>query len=428
MSFVRSSVTCLVLSAGLAAAADPAAKPATLAEVRQSINWLTFPKPDGAVYEQTGFLTSKYMAPGQIDPVVEWTRKTFAAAGWAEEKRDPPDTQPDKYRSLQFTKGGFVVSQFLSGKSQSVEVNFRTGGNVDARRLPAPEKVTPVGGDRTSLSYSTTGNADAVTAFCRKEFAALGWRETPTVAAAAAAKQGRVELRFVQNAMECRVSSYAGEKGALTVIYFTAVRSEMDPAEFAVKTVPPPAGRKESLAALDLKTFPRLGEPDVKKTTDTGTRLEYQVYTGTDKAVAFYRKAFADQGWTPVPPLTDVFDKGELHFEKDGFAAAVTLSRNPNGGAVTVQVSNLGNVDPRQLPHPPGAEFDPVRKPVFFIQTTATPAEVEAFYRRELPKLGWTQKKDTFVLFEQNGVPLRFYIGTPRDGRTPVQVTLASDR
>jgi hypothetical protein len=32
------------------------------------------------------------------------------------------------------------------------------------------------------------------------------------------------------------------------------------------------------------------------------------------------------------------------------------------------------------------------------------------------------------VLFEQNGVPLKFYIGTPRDGRTPVQVTLLGER
>ncbi len=422
---VRFSLIGLLLCAGFTAAAEPA-KPATLAEVRQAIDWLTFPKPDGAVYEETSLLTCRYMVPGKIDPVVEWTRKTFAAAGWAEETRATPDAQPDKYRSLQFVKGGFLVNQFINAKSQSVEVNFTLVGNVDARQLPRPDKVTAVGSDRGYQSFSTTETADAVTAFCRKAFAAGGWRETPSHGAAAAAKEGRIELRFVQNAMGCRVMSYLDDKKALNVTYFTAVRSEMDPAEFTLKAVPTPAGEKEKLAALDLKTFPRLGELDAK--VNTGTRLEYGVYTTTEKAVAFYRKAFIDKGWTQVPPLTDVFDKGELHFEKDGFSVEVNLTRNPNGGLVTCTVTNHGNVDTRHLPHPLGAEFSPLRKPVFFIQTTATPAEVEAFYRKELPKLGWKEKKDIFVLFEQNGVPLKFYIGTPRDGRTPVQVTLSDER
>lgn len=422
---VRFALVGLLLCAGLTSAAEPT-KPATLAEVRQVINWLTFPKPDGAVYEQTSLLTSRYMVAGEIDPMVEWTRKAFAAAGWAEEKRATPDAQPDKYRSLQFVKNGFLVNQFISAKSQSVEVNFTLVGNVDARQLPKPDNVTAVGSDRSYQSYTTTETADAVTAFCRKVFTAGGWRETPSLGAAAAAKEGRVELRFVQNAMECRVMSYLDDKKSLTVMYHTAVRSEMDPAEFAVKAVPTPAGEKEKLAAIDLKSFPRIGELDAK--VNTGTRLEYGVYTGTEKAVAFYRKAFADKGWTQVPPLIDVFDKGELHFEKDGFSVEVALRRNPNGGLVTCTVTNHGNVDTRHLPHPPGAEFSPIRKPVFFIQTTATPAEAEAFYRKELPKLGWKEKKDTFVAFEQNGVTLRLIVGTPRQNLTPVQVTLVSDK
>jgi hypothetical protein len=266
-----------------------------------------------------------------------------------------------------------------------------------------------------------------VAEFCRKEFASLGWRESPVLSAQALAKGDRVEMRFVQNAMECRVAFGKDEKGANTVSYFSAIRDALDPADFAVKAIPTPAGEKEKLAALDLRKLPRLGELPAK--VNTGVRLVYETRSSVAKAVEFYRKAFADAGWTLVPPFADLDARGRLHFEKDGFFAGVDIDAIRNKtGMVTVAVHNLGNVDTRQLPHPPGAEFKPLREAAYFIRVPASPAEVEAFYRKELPKLGWKEKKDIFVLFEQNGVQLKFYIHKPRDGFTQVQVTLPNDR
>jgi len=420
------AVGAVVLLAGLTSAADPV-KPATLAEVRKSIDWLSFPKPDVAVWEETGFANTKYWVPGKIDPVVEWTRKTLTAAGWAEEKWNYPETEPDKYRSLQFTKNGFLISQFINAKTQSVEVSWRNVGNVDARQLPRLDKATPLASDRAYVYYTTPAKPEAVVEFCRKELAALGWRESPTLSAQALAKGGRVELRFVQNAMACLVVVDKDEKGAITVSYFTSIRETFDPADFTVKTVPTPAGEKDQLAALDLRKLPRLGELPPK--ANTGVRLVYETRSAVDKAVAFYRKTFTTQGWTLVPPFADVYAKGTLHFEKDGFFAGVDIRSIENKtGMVTIAVHNLGNVDTRHLPHPPGAELPPLRDEAYFIRVPASPADVAKFYRQELPKLGWKEKPKSDLEFTQNGVPLRFYVGTPRDGLTPVQVTLPSDR
>lgn len=420
------AVGAIALFAGVASAADPV-KPATLAEVRKSIDWLSFPKPDGAVWEETGFAHTKYHVPGAIDPVVDWTRKTMTAAGWVEEKSKYPESQPDKYRSLQFTKGGFLISQFIQFKTQSVEVTWRNAGNVDLRLLPRLEKGEPVASDRAYVYFTTTAKPEAVAEFCRKEFAPLGWRESPVLGAQALAKGDRVEMRFVQNAMECRVGIGKDEKGALGVGYFSAIRDALDPADFAVKTIPTPAGEKEQLDALDVRKLPRLGEVPAK--VNTGVRLVYETRSAVDKAVAFYRKAFTEKGWTLVPPFADVYAKGRLHFEKDGFFASVDIDSIRNKtGMVTVAVHNLGNVDTRQLPHPAGAEVPPLRGGAYFIRVPFKPAEIEAYYRKELPKLGWKEKKDNFVLFEQNGVQLKFYIHEPRDGFTQVQVTLPNDR
>jgi hypothetical protein len=79
-------------------------------------------------------------------------------------------------------------------------------------------------------------------------------------------------------------------------------------------------------------------------------------------------------------------------------------------------------VDLRRLPYPPGAEIGWDRRVLpATVRTTASPADAAAFYRAELPKLGWTEKgKD--LEFVQNGMRVKLYVGTPRDGTTPVQV------
>jgi hypothetical protein len=126
---------------GLSQAPPAAAKPATLAEVRQSIDWAKFPKPPGATWEETDLFRTAYFAPGKPDAVADFLRKAMAAEGWAEAKRPYPDTEPDKYRSLSFGKNGQLVEAFLEAKTDTVKVNLSSRGNPDApgcRGRPTP--------------------------------------------------------------------------------------------------------------------------------------------------------------------------------------------------------------------------------------------------------------------------------------------------
>jgi hypothetical protein len=414
--------------------AASAPKPATLAEVRQAIDWLAFPKPPGAQWEETDLLKTDHWALGTLDQAVDFYRKALTAAGWSEEKMAHPDTQPDKYRSLEFTKNGFLVALFLEGKAQSVKVHLDNRGNVDARRLPKPPGATEAAGSRSMVTLTTPSKPEAVADFCRKELTDLGWRETPE---RGSRSEESVSLRFVQNAMECQVVILQDKSGSTKfVTYHTNVRREFEPADvaahFAPQAIPKPASAQEVLQVLDLRQLPRLGEGDFQ--VNTGLRAGYETRASVARAVAFYRKALAERGWALVPPLVDVDEDGRLQFEKSGFHVSVEIKNlidEPNKtGLVRIVLAHHGNVDLRQLPYPPGAEIGYLRQLNFQFTTSASEQEVAAFYRRELAKLGWKEVPGVHPAFVQNDVRLTAFIHTTRAGRTPVQlsVTFAGER
>jgi hypothetical protein len=417
--------------------AAPAPKPATLAEVRQAVDWLTFPKPENSLWEETNLTDSSYWMKGTLDQAVDSYRKIFTAQGWAEEKASRPDPQPNKYRSLAFTKAGFLVTINLEGKTESVKVYLNHTGNVDARRFPLPTDAKMIHAERSSVMFGTASAPEAVMEFCRKEIGALGWREVREPQAKTKEKPIHWNLRFVWNAMELGVTVHANKEGGTEMVrYWTSIRGEFDPADTAanltVKEIPQPATIAETVVLLDLRKLPRLGEMTPK--TNTGLRLDYEAVAGVDKTVAFYRKTLTDQGWTLVPPLKDVFDEGALRFEKAGFFLSVNIEKRTNPASnVLISVNHHGNVDLRQLPYPPGAEVPYVRSiPIqtetvmhtlsVMCRTSATAEEVATFYRTELGKLGWSEQgKDLGFLWGDAYV--KIYVHTTRDGQTPVQVS-----
>jgi hypothetical protein len=422
------SVVGLVLGAGPAAPQEPpaAARPATLGEVRRSIDWQKFPKPAGATWEETDLFRTAYFAPGEPEAVADFLRKAMAAEGWAEEKRAAPDPEPDKYRSLTFGKAGLQAEAFLEAKTSTVKVSLSSRGNPDAARLPRPADAKLSAEYRHFVQYATASAPVAAAEFCRKEYAGRGWRLTPTVGAAALAREGAVSLRFVQGAMSADVRVTKNAAGGADVACHALLRTEFDPAdvaaEFAPGAAPKPLSRPDALRLIDLRELPRLGEK--KPRANTGVSLHYEVAgVNTARAAAYYRKQLADAGWTLVLPRSEVSDTAHLRFEKDGCLLGLDLRDETRPSSfVRVQLTNHGNVDPRRLPYPPGSEigWDRRVRPAN-VRTTASPAEVAAFYRTELPKLGWAEKgKD--LEFVQNGMRVKVYVGTPGDGTTPVQV------
>jgi len=253
----------LVLWAGPTTPQEPpaAAKPATLGEVRRSIDWQKFPRPAGATWEETDLFRTAYFAPGKPDAVADFLRTAMAAEGWAEEKRAVPDTEPDKYRSLTFGKAGLQVEAFLEAKTSTVKVGLSSRGNPDAARLPRPADAKVSAEYRHFVQYATAAAPEAAAEFCTKEYAGRGWRLTPTVRAAALAREGTVSLRFVQGAMSADVRVTRNAAGGADVACHALLRSEFDPAdvaaEFAAGPVPEPLTRADALRLIDLSRLER---------------------------------------------------------------------------------------------------------------------------------------------------------------------------
>jgi hypothetical protein len=153
--------------------------------------------------------------------------------------------------------------------------------------------------------------------------------------------------------------------------------------------------------------------------------VNYQAPGKVADAAGFYRKHFAAQGWTEIPPRSSMEKMAGLKFEKSGYLVSVGASEFDKPGFVTVSVANHGNVDLRQLPYPPGAEIHPQRDAHVNINTTLTTDAAFEFYRKELPRLGWkeakTQGRGT-TSFQQNDVDLLLEIQTDSHDKTAVQL------
>ena len=413
----------------------PASKPVALVEVRQVIDWFKFPKPDGAMWEKTNLMGTHYWVPGTMAQAADFYRKTMTTQGWSETKKAFPDPEPDKYQSFEFSKAGFLVSLALNGKNKHVEVRLFHLGNVDTRRLPKPADAKVANAYIHYVSYTTASKPELAAEFCRKEIAALGWRETQSQEAKFAAKEGKTILRLVQNAMQCNVTIARNKEGETEVVYQAYFRSEFDPADvaaaFAAKDIPKPATVKEALQTLDLRTLPHLGE--VAPKINNGLHAKYEPRASVAKAVAFYRKTLTELGWVLVPPLEDIDATGALHFEKAGYHLSLKfenlIDQVNKTGLVGIELTNHGNVDLRQFPFMPGAEINysyPDR-----YHASATSEAAAAFYRKELAKLGWQEtskgevggKYGHHLKFVQNDSYLRVTIHPTRDGQTQIQLS-----
>ena len=416
-----------------ATAQEPA--PATVAELRAAVDWATFPLPPGATDVRHRFASSTYKAPGTFADAAAFFRKAVPPLGWVEGPPTPGIDQ-NAYLYLDFAKGPMrlAVNGYRIEPTGPMTVTVSLLGNVDVRTFPRPADAAPRTQQPTAVMYATVAAPADAAKFCADGVRARGWRETPATGAAMLAKEGRIVQRFVQNGMEVGVVAAKEADGKTMVTCHTSVRHTFDPADvraLAAKDVPPLPTLKDYTAVLDLRQFPLM--PGAKKqdrqtASITATaRIACEVPATLAEVVAFHRKEFAARGWAETAADTDIPDRVELTYEKQGYLVTVGAMEVRGKKATDVGITNHGNVDPRQLPYPAGVELEAERDTFVNATTTLTEAAAVAFYRAELGKLGWKELTDVrgrgSYEFAQNAAVLRLEVGKDVEKRTSLKLT-----
>jgi hypothetical protein len=213
-----------------------------------------------------------------------------------------------------------------------------------------------------------------------------------------------------------------------------AAPADPKPAAPSVPVLKDPATLAQATAIIDLKTLPRL--PGARVQIARPQELMYSAPGAFADAESLYRTKFAELGWTldatPVPGV----DPKEYFFgpfDKAGFRVSVSASKSRmKEGFVDVHITSHGNVDARAIARMTDA------KPAYnhwnyaSYKTDAKPADVLAFYRKELPAKGWREyrvslaaahaKEDRHLLgFAQNGIQLFFNIKGDKSAPTNVE-------
>lgn len=153
-----------------------------------------------------------------------------------------------------------------------------------------------------------------------------------------------------------------------------------------------PSTAKAAIKIVDLLELPRFGQ---KNAVQSGPTYLYYSGEGTLKeADQFYQQLLASRGWREIPPLTPPTDQYvDRLFENQGYYVRASVSLGGQRGELGIMLSNLGNVDVRQLPRLPdadiaGAPSTPVN--VTFKTASSIPDATDAIHKL-LSETGWQQ-------------------------------------
>jgi len=433
--FVQYFFCCLLGTFNLLQAQD-SPKPATIAEIKNAIDWAKVPKLPGATKISTELSYSSYDAPGTFLEAAEFYRKNLPGLGWVEDTTPIPGVDQKSYLYVDFDKGGMrlSISGYRAKPDGPMTITLTNSGNVDLRTYPRPAGVKAKNDNRSAVIFTTDMKPNEVADFCKKEMKAKGWKEGHDDSAEFHAKEGRTILRFLCNAMEITVVIYKNKEGQTETTYTVSVSHEMkqdDVAEAITgKTIATPASFKEIVAVLDLTKMPRMEKAEKLRLRRTDKALPfadgYQCPAGIEDVAKYYRKRLTDLGFTEISPDIEIDHMIQLKFEKAGFLVVAGAQRDDKAKITEVNLINYGNVDLRQLPFPAGANIRPIRTQTMNCTTTLTKEQAFEFYRKELPKLGWKEVKSRgqgTMRFVQNDCELRLEIGDTSNSRTGIKIS-----
>jgi hypothetical protein len=414
---------------------DNISRPATLAEIRDAIDWSKIPKPDGALPGRNGLSTCSYKAPGTFLEVAAFFRKQLPVLGWKEDTTPIPGVDQKEYLYLSFDKGGMrlSVNGYRSEPSAPMVITLSNGGNVDLRTFRKPADAKFRSNSRLAAFFTTAARPEDAADYCRKAIVEKGWHEVPADSAKFFAKEGRIVLRFLQNAMEIGVVASRNGANETEVTLTSQVRYRLPASEvretLTPKEIPGPASEKEYLAVLDLRNFPLM--KDAKKRERQAepiaraNAITCQAPGTLEAAIDFHRKELSDRGWKETRAETEIDGRAEMHYEKQGYLVTVGVGKNKQED-VQISVVNHGNVDLRQLPYPPGTEIAPERGSSLNCTTPVSESDAVTFYQQELKKLGWTEVKArgrSNYQFLQYASFLRIEIQKDTEGRTAINLS-----
>jgi hypothetical protein len=423
----------LGISSPVPARADANSKPATLPEIRDAVDWAKIPRPNGWLPGRDGLSLCTFDAPGTFQEAATFFRKSLSDAGWREDAL-PAGVDQKQYLYLTFQKGNtyLVINGYRPSPEAFMTIALTNAGNVDLREYPKPGDAKFLSNGRLAAIYTTGATPQDATEFHRKALTERGWKEVPAESAKFFAKEGRIVLRFLQNAMEIGVVSAKNMTGETEVTLTSQVRHEFDPGDvreyLTPKAIPAPPTIDDYLAVIDLRKFPLM--KDASKRERQSEPMARSAAIGCQApgtlidVVAHHRKHLLDQGWKETRSDSSIDRRAALYYEKKGYLLTVDAGQEKKE-PVQIAVVNHGNVDLRQLPYPPGTEIYPERDAFLNCTTTLSQAEATEFYRKELTKLGWHEVKELGrgnYSFLQKATYLRIEIGKDTNDRTAIQL------
>ncbi len=430
------AITLALVAPGVARtlAGDANARPVTLAEVRDTIDWAKAPKPEGALPGHAGLSLCSFEAPGTFADAAAFFRKSLPALGWREDTGLASGGDQMAYLNLSFEKKGVClsVSGYRADPKKPMTITIMNCGNVDLRQLPKPADARFRANGRLAAFYTTGATPGDAADSWRKALAERGWQEVPADSAKFFAKEGRTVLRFLQNAMEVGVITSKNAGGETEVTVTAGVRQKFDADEvrrvLTAKATPTPPNISDYVSVIDLRSFPLMKDAGKReRQTEPIARsnaIICQAPGTQQEAIDHHRKHLLERGWKETSAGTSVGDRSSLHYEKQGYLLTVDAGQR-GGEPVQISVVNHGNVDLRQLPYPPGTEIAPERGEFLNCTTPVPPGDAVEFYRRELNRLGWREVKvlgrGSYEFF-QNATILRLEIGRDTEGRTALSV------
>ena len=278
--------------------AEPAAKPATVAEAVQVLDLMTFPtmkESDEFVNRQLNWLSYGLKPDFKFKSILEFQRKAFTDRKWTEL---PGSHLGDEYADCRFTREGFFASVTVRrGKGFHWGVSITLHGNVDIRKLPLPSHFKPAKFHQIQPSwmiYFTDVSVEKTAEECRKRFIGLGWQPyggidtDPTIYNLLDFKQNSLLLEVTASREWAK--DYAGKTRVEIVTRLLPVE------------LPVPA------ETMRLRYFGKQPGPQFPN-------LCFETKASQDEIVAFYRQSLESTGWTASADSTvKIGNKDQLIF------------------------------------------------------------------------------------------------------------------
>lgn len=184
----------------------------------------------------------------------------------------------------------------------------------------------------------------------------------------------------------------------------------------------------EAVRLIDLRQFPKLNP--LQTLDDSPTLVFYSAKGNVASAMAFFNSELSNSGWKEVQNTTpDSPQYRDVLYTKSGYYLRLNVGEGSEEGQISVNLTNLGNVDLSNLPQMPKSKPNEYTSPInASFETEQGIREAVKFCREELAKLGWQEyggmhpgvpdvphvKQMDFI---KNG--LRIMVNVSRDPRLP---------